>query len=315
MDTELNDIFSELANDKVSLPPQKELIDFSESFSKVFSQLTHRETLISFASMEDVSSKDLINRFISPAMISSVRINFPFENEIIFIFPSDLGGYLSEVNLNPSAITPPQEITQEHQNIFSDSIRGVVADLSNYLNEKYNLKIEFGEIKTSISFLQESVDNSKFLNSSPLVMITYLIKVEGWEEWKFFKIASKYFLDEIKNYISLPSAPSISEPLIKPIEEKQDIITEQKDEEVSPPLSLKNLDMLSCVPVEISVLLGSTEMRLGEIMELGMGSIINLKKKYNEPIELRVYGKKIGIGEVMVLNEKFAIKILELKSK
>jgi flagellar motor switch protein FliN/FliY len=73
-----------------------------------------------------------------------------------------------------------------------------------------------------------------------------------------------------------------------------------------------NLDLLLDVPVSVTVELGSTKLPMREVLALTSGSIIKLDKMAEEPVELLVNGKRLARGEVVVVDNKFGIKITEI---
>jgi flagellar motor switch protein FliN len=75
-----------------------------------------------------------------------------------------------------------------------------------------------------------------------------------------------------------------------------------------------NLDLVLDVPVSLTAELGSCKLPMGEVLQLGVGSVVQLDKRSTEPVDLLVNGKLIARGEVVVLEGRFGIKIVELVS-
>jgi len=75
-----------------------------------------------------------------------------------------------------------------------------------------------------------------------------------------------------------------------------------------------NINLILDVPLEISVVLGRSKMNIKEILDLGTGSLIELDKLAEEPVEILVNGKKIAYGEVVVLDENFGVRITSIVS-
>lgn len=78
--------------------------------------------------------------------------------------------------------------------------------------------------------------------------------------------------------------------------------------------SHKNIDLILDVPLEISVVLGRTKKSIKDILNLGTGSLIELQKLAEEPVEVLVNGKKIAFGEVVVVDENFGVRITNIVS-
>jgi flagellar motor switch protein FliN len=73
-----------------------------------------------------------------------------------------------------------------------------------------------------------------------------------------------------------------------------------------------NLDLLLDVPVGLTVELGSCHLPMRDVLNLNVGSIVQLDKVADAPVELRVNDKLIARGEVVVVENRFGIKITEL---
>lgn len=75
-----------------------------------------------------------------------------------------------------------------------------------------------------------------------------------------------------------------------------------------------DLSRLHDVPIELSVEIGRTVMTLGQALRLGPGSIVELRRLAGEPVDLLAGGKPIAHGEVVVVDEEFALRITEMIS-
>jgi flagellar motor switch protein FliN/FliY len=75
-----------------------------------------------------------------------------------------------------------------------------------------------------------------------------------------------------------------------------------------------NLDLILDIPVTVSIELGRTRLQVEEILQLGQGSVVELEKLAGEPLEILVQGRPIGKGEVVVVNEKFGVRLTDIIS-
>ena len=75
------------------------------------------------------------------------------------------------------------------------------------------------------------------------------------------------------------------------------------------------IELLMDVALEVSVELGKSHMSIGEILALRTGSVIELDKLAGEPVDVSVNGTLIARGEVVVVDEKFGVRITEVVSK
>ncbi|RNF38747.1 flagellar motor switch phosphatase FliY [Planococcus salinus] len=75
-----------------------------------------------------------------------------------------------------------------------------------------------------------------------------------------------------------------------------------------------NLDMLFDIPLQVTVELGRTKRTVKEILEVSKGSIIELDKLAGEPVDILVNNKLIAVGEVVVIDENFGVRVTDILS-
>ena len=92
-------------------------------------------------------------------------------------------------------------------------------------------------------------------------------------------------------------------------EHEFDTLKDESNEQVK-----RDLDFLLDIPVEVSVQLGTTKMMIKEILQLGQGSVIELEKLAGEPMEILANNRTVARGEVVVVNEKFGVRLTDIIS-
>ena len=75
-----------------------------------------------------------------------------------------------------------------------------------------------------------------------------------------------------------------------------------------------NLDMFLDVPVSVTVQLGSCQLPMREVLQLAGGSVVQLEKLADAPVDVLVNEKLVARGEVVVVDNRFGIKITEMVS-
>lgn len=141
--------------------------------------------------------------------------------------------------------------------------------------------------------------------------------------------ASKQNDNPVNNEISVESYDNSYEDVYEvnqPVSEKTIIETPQPQVEVhkasfeplveskSSGVSNKNIDLILDVPLDISVVLGRTKKSIKDILNFSTGSLIELDKLAEEPVEVLVNGKTIALGEVVVVDENFGVRITSIVS-
>ncbi len=79
-------------------------------------------------------------------------------------------------------------------------------------------------------------------------------------------------------------------------------------------LKVQNLDFILDIPLKVTVELGRTSLVIKDLLQLGQGSVLELDKLAGEPLEILVNGKLVAKGEVVVVNEKFGIRLTDIIS-
>ena len=75
-----------------------------------------------------------------------------------------------------------------------------------------------------------------------------------------------------------------------------------------------NLEVIMDIPVNIAMEVGSTEIAIRNLLQLNQGSVIELDRLAGEPLDVKVYGTLIAHGEVVMVNEKFGIRLTDVVS-
>ena len=95
----------------------------------------------------------------------------------------------------------------------------------------------------------------------------------------------------------------------KPAMEEFDETPEPKGATLSP-----DLDVILDIPVTISMEVGNTQIPIRNLLQLNQGSVIELDRLAGEPLDVLVNGTLIAHGEVVMVNEKFGIRLTDVIS-
>ena len=76
--------------------------------------------------------------------------------------------------------------------------------------------------------------------------------------------------------------------------------------------STQDIDMILDIPVKLTVELGRTRIAIKQVLQLAQGSVVELEGLAGEPMDVLVNGCLIAQGEVVVVNEKFGIRLTDI---
>lgn len=73
-----------------------------------------------------------------------------------------------------------------------------------------------------------------------------------------------------------------------------------------------NLEVILDVPVTLSLEVGRTEMSVGKLLRLSQGAVVELDRNAGEPLDVMVNGALVARGEIVVINDKFGIRLIDV---
>jgi flagellar motor switch protein FliN/FliY len=74
----------------------------------------------------------------------------------------------------------------------------------------------------------------------------------------------------------------------------------------------RDLSFFRKIPVTVTLEVSSTELSLGELMKAGEGSVVELDKLNGEPLDVKVNGSLMGHAEVVVINDKYGMRLIDV---
>ena len=86
----------------------------------------------------------------------------------------------------------------------------------------------------------------------------------------------------------------------------------QVEETVTDKTGLDNLKVLENIEVKLTVEVGSTELKIRDLLRLNEGSVVELERLAGDPLDILANGVKIAKGEVVMVGERFGIRFVEI---
>ena len=94
--------------------------------------------------------------------------------------------------------------------------------------------------------------------------------------------------------------------------EEQEGDTNEDEGEKADEVKEANLDLILDIPLSVTVELGRSKMLINDLLQLGQGSVVELTKLVGDPLEVLVNDKLVARGEVVVVNEKFGVRLTDI---
>ena len=98
------------------------------------------------------------------------------------------------------------------------------------------------------------------------------------------------------------------------VEENDELVNEEGDNKTTDNANgdTASLDLILDIPLTVTVELGRSKMLINDLLQLGQGSVVELTKLVGEPLEVLVNNKLVARGEVVVVNEKFGVRLTDI---
>ena len=98
------------------------------------------------------------------------------------------------------------------------------------------------------------------------------------------------------------------------VEENDELASEEGNDKTTDKVNGEPaiLDLILDIPLTVTVELGRSKMLINDLLQLGQGSVVELTKLVGDPLEVLVNNKLVARGEVVVVNEKFGVRLTDI---
>ena len=87
---------------------------------------------------------------------------------------------------------------------------------------------------------------------------------------------------------------------------------ERRDDVPDGPRSARDLEAVYDIPVQVSAVLGKSNMQVNQLLKLGRGAVVELDRKVGEAIDIYVNNRLVARGEVVVVEDKLGVTMTEI---
>lgn len=277
---------------------------FVENWTSVYNTILGRDVQISIGSVEKKKPGELSGQLESFQSFVSLSYGDEENQEIIIALRNKLVSIIS--NLMIGLDTFKDEITADDKDAFEEAVNQMFSACQVPIKEALDLDMKF----KNIAFV-ESVDATSLMGESEVEAWKCTVNLPDVAQEQFIMITPKGFgvaEEEKPVEVAMPAADTRA-PGASPRETAAAPAAPEYD------YGGTNIDMLLDVELPITVRIGTTQMRLIDIMRLGLGSIIELEKLVDDPVEVLVNDKLVARGEVVVCDSNFAVRITDVRSR
>ncbi|KRN30719.1 flagellar motor switch phosphatase FliY [Liquorilactobacillus mali] len=249
---------------------------------------------------------------------------------------------IADLMMGGDGKTENKQFTDLELSAVAEAMNQMIGSASTSMATMINRKVDILPPNVKLWENPESVHYDNLDKDADVYRISFSLSVEGLIESEIMQIFTADMVEDIAKAMLSDKATTVrndEEPETKTIveasteepikaapqqQQQQEKPTVEKPVEVSKPefqvlnderkAEGDNLDLLLDVPLNLSVVLGRSEKKVRDILSFGTGSVIELDRLTDEPLEILLNGKPIATGEVVVINENFGIRITNILS-
>lgn len=296
-------------------PPQRAfaraLGDILDSAVLSYQEKEGKLVSCSVALIGEITKNELSKVLQEMPVIAEIELNKDFGELAVFAFDiptaTRLANFISSGRIDKEFSAGGQPISSLHQ-----FVKPLVASFSGACEEAAGRA--FGSLKT-INVLDKN-EREHLLEGFPdaLTQATVLLSAAGEAAGKMAVAIPANMTEIFAESKSSASQVTVSHYERMELEEMDDVDDHFRAYPNRGP-SMENIDLILDIQLRLSARLGQVEMPIGEIMKLTPGSVIDIDRLVDEPIELVVNDRPIARGEIVVVQENFGIKITEIISQ
>ncbi len=270
---------------------------FEKEIVSIIEGLTGHTPLIKLEKEEDVSDSTNI---MTPFAFCKIASSGDVESKLAVIFTPKIATSLADFMVGGEGESK-DEMNDEDIDAFKEIVSNIFGSFSTTLSaQKDMIKLSF-EIEDAKYYSDlEEVNLSEFKK-----LYIYSFSINEIED----KI---YFLIDENLYLKLDDKPEVKE---EEKEESKKEVCQSEDEERVGSLSseeLRNISLILDVKLPIRVRIGTKKMLLKDVLNMDIGSVIELDQLANEPLDILVGDKVIAKGEVVIVDGNFGVQIVKI---
>lgn len=304
------------------------------------STLLNRKVDITTPRVNVTTFDQVVENFKMPYVILQVQFEDGLHGTNVLMMSIKDASIISNLMMGQDGSTYNEESLSDLElSAVSEAMNQMIGSASTAVSTMLGRRVDIDPPSTQVGKQNEKVEVKGLPGDAKLACIVFNMNIESLVDSEIMQL---YALETAREITSLmmgsigngeaqetepepePQMAPPSQPAIAP--EPQEIPASQPPQPQQPQVQVqtpqfvplndsakhvqaRNIDLILDVPLEMSAILGRTQKSIEEVLALEPGSIVELNKYAEEPLDIYVNGKLIAQGEVVVLDEKFGIRI------
>lgn len=297
------------------------------SAATVLSQILNRKVLITTPSTRVTTPEELFASFQIPYVIVEVNFTEGLEGSNLLILKAKDAAVIANLMMGGSGQVDKEELDEIETSALGEAMNQMMGSAATSMSTIFNRGVKISPPQViSIGFPQESF-TAPWPPSEPIVVVSFKMEIVDLLQSEIMQVMPVEVAKQEVGMLlgtsspaeAMGSSPEASPPpeTVTPAPPSPPSASSFGETATQRPPQVfgstpRNLELILDVPLDIEVVLGSTTKSIKEILSLGPGSIVELDKMADEPVEILVNGTLIAWGEVVVVNENFGVRITNI---
>jgi flagellar motor switch protein FliN/FliY len=298
---------------------------FAESMSSVFSMLTGREFTIKPQDGDTLDHTGVSVLHQTPVVYVKAQYTKGMTGVFLFALPLKEGTMLVDLMLGGDG-APATELAGDSRDALAETFNQIMGSANQSLSEMAGETLSISNVEVFSTPGAQAAGLEEILGPGPFYDLPLETVQESLTTFIHLLIPD-LLVQQVKRKLGLgepPPAPAPIPPAPEPLAAvpAPPPVTRSapappaftQPVRSAPQVDTGNLDLLMDIELPVMVRMGQTEMQLGDLLKLTPGSILELNRAADAPVELLVNSKLIAKGEVVVVDGNFAFRITEIES-
>jgi len=292
---------------------------FAESMGSVFSMLTGREFAVTPQVGESLDHEAIARLQSGVTVFVKAHYTKGVTGTMLFALPLQEGTMLVDLMLGGEG-TPSAELAGDSRDALAETFNQILGSANQALSDMAGETLSISNVEIFSLETGDGAGLQELLGTGPFDTLSMATTQENLKTTIHLLIPD-LLVEQLKRKLGMVQAAAAAAPVASaPAPAPAQVPSAPMATGPAPAASRQssvdtgNLDLLLDIELPVMVRMGQTEMSLGDLLKLTPGSILELNRAADAPVELLVNGKQIAKGEVVVVDGNFAFRITEIES-
>jgi len=304
------------------------------------SQLLNQKVVITTPQVYITTPAELVKNFVVPFMVIDVTFTEGLKGSNLFILKVSDAAIIANLMMGGDGTNPDPELNEIHISAVGEAMNQMMGSAATSMHTIFKRAVVISPPKiTAVNYQQDPIDFPWDMDQE-VVIVSFKMEIGNLVNSELMQVIPiETAKEEAGLLLGFPQPENVGTPKPSEVSKPQEPEPIMSQEEINnllsgvdnifdtakepekPPYvpsetngSTRNIDLILDVPLNISVILGKTKKPIKEVLNLIPGSIVELEKLADEPVEILVNGTLIAHGEVVVVNENFGVRITSIDS-